>query len=465
MANLALWRRRVKDDLLGNPVVARTLRTSLIEAHCRQAGHQWRDSFWSPSTTMLAFLLQVLDGAKTLRAAVALVLTQLAARGETDLPSCDPSAFCQARQRLPLAVVKGLLRSVSDLLECRVPQDRRLWQHRVKVFDGSTASMRDTPELQTDFPQPAGQKPGCGFPLIYFVAMFCWTTGAVLAVATGNLHTGELALFRQLWDQLQAGDILLADRAYSTYVDLARLLQRGICGVVRMRSRRKSAAGFPEKPLGPDDRLVTWRRPRCWEPSFGLSREEFERLPETMTLRLIRVTQVPPGFRSQSITLATTLLDPVAYPADEVRALYRDRWTAELNFRSLKTHLGMDILHGESPDVVLKELHMHLLAYNLIRLVMWQAAQVHGASLHRLSFTGTLHRLRAALPLLLYLSATGFVSQHTLTLHVLACVAQDRVPNRPDRLEPRRKKRRPKNYSLLQQPRAWYRTHGESGAA
>jgi hypothetical protein len=464
MANLTLWRRRVKDDLFGNPIVARSLRSSLIEAHCRQAGHRWRDSFWSPPTTVLAFLLQVLDGAKTLRAAVALMLTQWAARGETDLPSGDPSAFCQARQRLPLAVVKGLLGSVSDILDRRVPRDRRLWQHRVKVFDGSTASMPDTPDLQTDFPQPAGQKPGCGFPVIYFVALFCWSTGAVLAVASGNLHAGELVLFRQLWDQLQMGDILLADRAYSAYVDLARLLQRDIRCVVRMRSRRKSATGFPEKHLGPDDRLVTWRRPRRWVPSFGISPEEFERLPETMTVRLIRVIQVPSGFRSQSITIATTLLDPMHYPADEIRALYRDRWTAELNFRSLKTHLGMDVLHGESPDVVLKELHMHLLAYNLIRLVMWQAAQAHGGCLHRLSFTGTFHRLRAALPLLLYLSATGSVTQHTLALHVLACVAQDRVPHRPDRLEPRRKKRRPKGYSLLQQPRAWYRTHGESGA-
>lgn len=463
MVNLAIWRRHVKDDLLSNPIVARTLRSTLIEAHCRQAGHRWRNSFWSPSTTLLAFLLQVLDGAKTLRIAVALLLAQRVARGETDLPSCDASAFCQARRRLPLAVLSGLLKSVSDALDRRAPQDRRAWGHRVKVFDGSSASMPDMPALQAQFPQPSGQRPGCGFPVVRFVALFCWTTGAALAVATGSLNVGELTLFRQLWNHLQTGDIYLADRAYSSYVDLARLLQRGVFGVVRLHQRRKSE-GPADKLLGPDDRWVTWRRPERWLRSFGIGQEAFERLPETMTVRLIRVTQVPFGFRSQSITIATTLLDPVQYPADEIRALYRDRWTAELNFRSLKTHLGMNILRGESPDVVLKEITMHLLAYNLIRLLMWEAARLHGVNLHRLSFTGTLHRLRAILPLLMVVSTAGWMTRPTLAEHVLACIAEDQVPHRPDRLEPRRRKRRGKEYSLLRQPRAWYRSHGDPGA-
>jgi len=270
-----------------------------------------------------------------------------------------------------------------------------------------------------------------------------------------------LTMFRTIWHLFSAGDVVLADRAYCAFVDIARLLARGVHTVLRLHQRR--VADFRKgKRLGKDDRLVTWTKGQ-WLASCGISREEFALLPEMLTLRMIRISGAPQGFRSRTIVVVTTLLDPVEVPADEVRALYRDRWMAELNFRSLKIQLGMDILRGKSCDVVTKEIVMHLIAYNLIRLAMWQAAQVHGRDLHRLSFTGTMQRLRHVLPLLMFHSQQG-VSAGRLRRCLFDCIAVDEVPDRPDRLEPRRRKRRPKEYSLLIKPRRWYHSRADTGA-
>ena len=464
MANITHWRRQLNSSLLVHASACDALSANAIERHCREAGHRWRKSFWSPPMTLLAFLLQVLSAEKTLRAAVASLLAQLAARGEADRPSSDASAYCQARRRLPVAAVSSLGRAVADRVQDLVgPEDR--WRgHRLKVVDGSTVSMPDTPALQKEFPQPSAQKRGCGFPIARLVVLFGWATGVVAHVALGNLHTGELTLFRKNRDEwLQPGDVLLADRHYCSYVDITQLQQRGVFCLFRLHQRRKADFRRGQR-LGHDDQLVTWSRPEQWFKSFGISREEFEQLPETLTVRQVRITHVPKGFRSRTILVVTTLLDPVAYPADEIRVLFRDRWTAELNLRSLKTHLGMDILRGESPDVVRKEIAMHLLAYNLIRLLMWQAARRHGRALHRLSFTGTLHRLRRILPLAMLLFSRGAMRPQGLSICLLEWIAEDELPSRPNRCEPRRKKRRPKGYSLLNKPRSWYRTHGDADA-
>ena len=324
--------------------------------------------------------------------------------------------------------------------------------------------MPDTPALQDVFPQPEAQKSGCGFPVARLVVLFCWASGAILQCAIGNLHIAEISLLRQYWHAwLTAGDLLLADRHYCSYGDLVRLNAMGVWAVFRLHARR--LVDFRHgKRLGRDDQLLIWTRPAQWFASFGISRQQFQRLPETLLVRQIRITEVPRGFRSRTIVVVTTLLDPIRYPADEIRALFRDRWTAELNLRSLKIGLGMDLLRGESPDVVRKEIAMHLLVYNLIRLVMWQAAVRHGRNLHRLSFAGTLHRLRAVLPLLMYLGVHQAVARKNLLDQLLVWIASDLLTERPDRTEPRRKKRRPKEYSLLNRPRHWYHVHGDKEA-
>ena len=288
------------------------------------------------------------------------------------------------------------------------------------------------------------------------VVLFGWTTGAILDVVIDTMRPHEVTLFRRRWHHFQPGDVVLADRAYGSYVDMVRLLARGVFCVFRLHQRRKADFRTGQR-LGRDDQLVTWHKPAQWLASMGISKEAFARLPETLTVRLVRITNAPKGFRSRTLVVATTLLDPVETPADEIRALYRDRWTAELNLRSLKTHLGMDVLRSQSPDVVRKEIAMHVIAYNLIRLVMWQAARAHGRDLHRLSFTGTLHRLRMVLPLLIFQS--HLPGKIALRESLLEWIATDIVPDRPDRIEPRRVKRRPKQYSRLVKPRAWYHQH------
>jgi len=457
MVSLSHWRRALNQHLLLEPLVQEVLSHENIEACCRQAGHRWRETFWSPVTTVLTFLLQVLSAEKTLRAAVSSLLAQLNTQGQNVVCSSDPSAYCQARRRLPGQVVESLNGNLAEQMTALVGPEGRWHGHPVKIVDGSCVSMPDTPELQKVFPQPEAQKPGCGFPVARLVALFDWASGAILRLAIGNLLVSELALFRKNRPEwLPPNDVLVADRYYCAYGDLVQLQRQGVFVIFRQHQRRKTDFRKGQR-LGPDDQLVTWRRPGQWIPSCGLTREEFEALPEQLTIRQIRITEVPKGFRSRIIVVVTTLLDPVRYPAEEIRALFRDRWMAELNLRSLKTHLGMDVLHGENPDVVGKEILLHLLAYNLIRLLMWRAARRYAKNLHRLSFTGTLHRLRR----MMSFGVEGRRSRTILYETLLQWIANDEVPYRPNRLEPRRKKRRPKEYSLLNKPRSWYRRHGD----
>jgi hypothetical protein len=333
------------------------------------------------------------------------------------------------------------------------------WRNRrVVIADGSSVSMPDTPELQAAFPQPAGQKKGCGFPMARLLALFCWSTGAMLEVVIGSLHESELALFRTLLDRFGPGDVLLADRHYGSFIDIHRL---------KARRRRGGPAppasieGLPPRPsAGPEDRLVVWQRPPKWIPSCGISQEEFDALPETMELRMVRTTRTPPGFRSKVVVVVTTILDPAEASVDDLLALYRDRWMVELNLRSMKTTLKMEVLRGESVDVVRKEVFMHALLYNLIRVLMWEAARDSGRDVRRLSFAGTLHRLQRFAAVLL--RSTCPADDERLLAVLLAWISGDKVPYRPGRMEPRRVKRRPKNYSRLTKPRAHYRKKGDT---
>jgi hypothetical protein len=477
MAIVPTWKAHVNPQLLQNSVVGDILDRRCVERWARHAGYQWRDSYWSPHVTLITFLLQVLDGAKTLRSAVALWITHQAMlagnkivddrmspagsvsrRGPWGLPSPDPSAYCQARKRLPFEAIQQLLLAVAQKLWRTCDATATWGGRRVWVVDGSSVSMPDTPELQAVFPQPAGQKPGCGFPVAQFVAVFCHATGAIVDLAIDSIRPHELTLLRRLYHRFAPGDVVLGDRAYGAYVDMALLLTRGVHSVFRLHQRRKADFRRGVR-LGQDDVLTVWMRPEQWLPSCGVSRAAFAELPETLPVRLVRITHTLKGFRNRTLVVATTLLDPVETPADEVRALYRNRWTAELNLRSLKTHLGMDVLRSQSVEVVAKEIAMHLVAYNLIRLLISAAARNAGRDPHQLSFAGTLHRLRHALPVLLFARA----DQRTALVDLLtAWIAADTLPHRPNRREPRRVKRRPKQYSLLKKHRHRYQRHGDT---
>ena len=324
-------------------------------------------------------------------------------------------------------------------------------------MDGSTITMPDTPANQAAYPQMKAQKPGCGFPIARILVIFSLSAGTVLEAAIGKYkgkQTGENSLFRRLYDALEEGDIILADRYFSGWSDVALPLGRGIDIVVRKHQGR--ATDFRTgKRLGKDDHLVFWTRPQ--RPKW-MSAEQYATLPEELTLREVRIRVVQRGLRTRSLVVVTTLLDSEQYPPEEIALLYRRRWQAELHLRSLKTVLQMDHLRCKVPERVRNEFYMHMVGYNLIRGVMAAAAFQSGRSPWEISFKGTLQTLGQFLPMLLANTAESWCEA------LLAAVATHIVGDRPDRFEPRRVKRRPKPYKLLQKHRRLYTTQDEQSS-
>lgn len=409
-----------------------------------------RDRLFSTQVTFWAFAAQILSPGTACREMVRRVEAWWQeTMGSEQAPSGSTSAYCQARARLDPVALELICAEIAWNLEKNVLSEERWLQGRsVKIVDGTGISMPDTPENQARWPQSSEQQPGCGFPAMKLVGLFSLGSGALLQTATGNKHVHESTLFRTLWGKLQPGDIVLADRGFSSYAALAGLLQqRGVDSVMRLHQMRKADFRTGRR-LGPEDRLVVWQKPKRTE---AWSEEEFAALPETLTLRMIRLRVATPGFRTQSVVLVTTLLDAEAYPAEQLRELYGRRWQVELHFQQIKTHLAMDVLRCKSPALIEREVRMHQIAYNLVRSLMQRSAHLHRVSLSRLSFKGTLDTLRHWS--VLVAAETTPRAQQTIIDHMLALIAGDPVPERPGRSEPRAKKRRGKNYQLLTKPR------------
>jgi hypothetical protein len=361
-----------------------------------------------------------------------------------------PSAYCQARQRLTLHTLQLIAGQVAWAVERHVLKSERWLEGReVKIIDGTGVSMPDTPENQAIWPQPDGQKPGCGFPVMKVAGLFSLSSGALLEHVTGRAHTHDSTLFRELWPKLKKGDVILADRAFCSYGAMAALQHRGIDTVVRLHQLRKSDLRFGRR-LGIGDRLVVWTKPKTCPEVW--SKDEFARLPEQLPVRLIRTVIAAEGFRTRTVLIATTLTDAVLYPADAIRELYAQRWNIELHFAQIKTTLGLDVLRCQSPSMIEKELQIHLIAYNLVRGLMQKAAHLHHVPLERISFKGSLDTLRHWAQAI-YACQKSPRKQAELIHHMLGRLAGDLVPHRPNRSEPRAKKRRPKTYQLLTEPR------------
>lgn len=427
---------------------------ALIADVSRAVAYRGRRCFWTPMVTVLTFLRQVLAGNCSCRAAVAMTVSHSAAweaSGADDGPgrmSGDPSAYAQARARLPLQWFKTLHRRVADAVDGRDAAMPTWCGRRVYLIDGTTVDMPDTPALQRAVPQPAGQKRGCGFPQARLTAIFNWASGAWLDLAVDHLRIQELPLLRRMLGRFRPGDVLVADRAYHSYADLAVLTQRGVDAVVRLHEAR-----LPNlrriRWLGRDEQIVEWHRPQ--RRPIHLSAAQWAKLPEHRVVRRLRVRVAQCGFRTRRYELLTTLLDATQFPADAVASLYRDRWRAELNLRHIKSTLRMERLHGRSVDIVHKELLMYGVTYNLVRAMMARAAELTGVNPHRLSFAGTVQRTIAMMP---YLNGCGAKTPaRNLTRQLLELIAADVVPHRPDRIEPRAVKRRPKSYLPLVAPR------------
>ena len=411
-----------------------------------ESGPNSRNRSYSMRVTFWAFLSQALCPGSSCRETVRKVQADFHQQGEPTVAE-DTGAYCIARGRLPMPVLQRVDQHVIQHLQQKTPR-ANLWLGRdVKILDGTTLSMPDTPENQAAYPQPSSQKPGCGFPILRLVALFSLANGALLHAAKGTLRIHESRLCRQLWGFLKKGDLILSDRGFCSFAASAGLRQQGVDSVMRLHQRRP--ADFRKgKSLGPHDRLIQWKKP-VQKPK-SMTEEEFNALPGQLILRLVKILITAPGFRTRQIVLVTSLLDPVAFPPEALADLYLRRWKIELSFRELKTTLQLEVLRCLTPKMIEKELLMHRIAYNLIRFLMLQAAVTCQVPLPRISFKGTVDTLRHWSGLIH--RAKG-KKRKALITQLLSILAADQLPHRPNRREPRCIKRRPKPYQYLTRPR------------
>jgi len=406
----------------------------------------FRENIFTPVVTTLAFVAQILDPDGSCRKAVSRVIATVLAAGGAP-PSSNTSAYCQARSRLPERFFFSALRWTADRIDGLVGPER-IWlgRHRVRVVDGSSAQAEDTAANRAAFWLPPGVTLGCGFPVVSFVGMFSLATGALVGLAVGRKREHERHLFRRLWDLFRPGDVALGDRGFCSYADIARLLERGVESVFRIFNREVDFRRG--RRLGKNDHIVTWMKPAA-RPR-GMTRREFAALPETLTVRELRVRVERKGYRTRVIDIVTTLLDAEVYTKEEIAGLYRRRWEAELNFRHIKTTLGMEILRTRTPSMARKEMATYMIAYNLIRALMWEAGTRHHADPLRISLKGTIQHLATMAP---HMANAPACEHRRLYEELLRLLAREIVPDRPDRVEPRVRKRRPKNYPLMTRPR------------
>jgi hypothetical protein len=404
---------------------------------------------YTPLVTLEMFIGQQIDSDRSCRQAVTRLAAWLASQKR---PTCgaETGGYCKARARLCEDHLQRLVQHTGSQLHQRIPTGWQWKGHRVKIADGTTATMPDTQANQEAYPQPVVQKPGLGFPMVRMVVLFCLSTGAALAAALGKYAgkgMGELSLFRSIWDSLQPGEVLLADRLYCSWFEMALLRRRGVHMVLHKHQSRQT--DFRRGTwLGSRDHLVRWRKPD--RPEW-MDEQTYASLPSELEVRELRGTVNEQGFRPTKLILITTLLDEELYRPEELAKLYCQRWQSELDLRSLKETLQMGQLRCKTPAMVRKEIWVHLLAYNLIRGLIAQASVTCERSPCQVSFSGAMQTFRAFQHGLRNAQGTEMSG---LYQSFLEWIAAYRVGDRPGRVEPRAKKRRKKNYPVLTEPRA-----------
>jgi hypothetical protein len=397
----------------------------------------WRDRLYAPLVTLRLFIEQVLHADPACQNVVVRYACERAAQGKAEI-SRNTGPYCQARQRLPLSLLTELCEMTSKRLEDNSPAHWKWRGRSVKMVDGTTVSMPDTKESQAAYPQSGEQKAGLGFPLARLVVVISLGTSAVLDWAMGpckGKQTGEDGLFRQLFGSLAKGDILLADRYYSGYIMVAMLQSLGIDVVTRQHARR--VTDFRRgKRLGKHDHLVRWKRPP--RPAW-LDEEVYAEIPEEMTVREARIGKW---------VIVSTLIDSKQVDKAELNRLYVQRWHIELDLRAIKSTMGMNILRCKSPHMVQKEVGAFLLAYNLIRAAMAQAAVCAKVLPRQLSFSGAKRVLGGFMDM-----CRGGKICSSMFAYLRGAISRLLLPCRPNRVEPRAIKRRPKPQKLLTVPR------------
>lgn len=436
MASISAALERIKHDPLG------VIRRELIEQACHDAGHCWRQRELDPTVTIALFVQQIAHGN-----APCAEVCHLGGKSFT------ASAYCQARGRLPLSVYQSVLADTIAAATPQTHQPEHLWRgHRTFHIDGSTGSMPDTPALRAAYGTPHGQKPGCGFPVCHLLVLFSAATGLLLDLFDSPLNTGDLSQCIEAHAHLDEGDILIGDDSYGSFAHLALLLQANLHGlfpvyharIVDFRLGRrfcpegkKAVAGMPRsrwiKRLGKDDQLVEWFKPK--EQPRWMNQAQFDALPASIVVRELRRTVRRPGGGKVTLTMVTTLTDPKKYPAEALLELRLRRWDVETNIGHLKTTMKMDVLRCKTPEGVRKELAVFAIVYNLVRAVMLEASRRQEVPVSRISFVDALRWIKHAKP--------GDVLPPLIV-----------NPHRPDRVEPRCRKRRPKEYDLMNKPRS-----------
>lgn len=410
-------------------LIARFVPTSVF------AGAGKRDRVFTPWVTFCAFLGQVLQRGASCRDAVRRVQAwHLSAATQVDVDGAT-GGYCQARDRLPLQVLRAAFERLVQHCDRRA-RKVDLWQGRtVKVVDGCGLSMPDTDANRKAFPYAGGQKKGCGFPTGQLLGLFSLATGHLVKFVVSSWKAHEAPLTRQLVGWVHQGEVLLADRAFSNWGLIGLFQRKGVDVVMRLHQARKTGTG-----------RVRWRKPQRkdrWQKAL------WDELPKSLELRVVRFRVEVPGFRTEHIAVVTTLLDETEYPDAAIADLFRRRWQVEINFRDIKTTLGLDVLRTRTPSMIEKEIQLQAIAYNLVRLLMLEAACQHDVPPCRLSFKGTVSTLRA----FAHLFATSAREASLRYEELLLALAADPVPLRPDRSEPRAVKRRPKVYQLMTKPR------------
>jgi hypothetical protein len=413
----------------------------------------WKDRIYTPLITLWVFLSQVLSADHSCRGAVARLIAHRLSIGQSPC-SAETSAYCQARKRLPEQFFATVACLVGRALDAKVDH-KWLWQgRRVYMFDGTTVSMPDTVPNQQAYPQVCNQKPGLGFPIARVGALTSLSCGAILNLGVcqyAGKGQGEVSLLRQLWDILFPGDVLLTDRLMANWLNIFLLGQRGIELVARLNKANRTADFRCGKRLGHHDHIVRWYKPSSIR---SLDWQTYKTLPDYVTIRETLIHVAKPGFRTKAIVVVTTLLDHRQTTPEDLATLYRARWNNELDLRSIKSTMQMQHLRCKTPELVRKEIWTHVLAYNLIRTIIAQAAAIHDIMPRSVSFKGACQTLEAFQPMMETLAAGDRLHRIQLFRQLLAAIATHRVADRPDRFEPRLKKRRQNFYDWLTKPRA-----------
>jgi hypothetical protein len=411
-------------------------------------GKMSRQRIFSKENTFWAFFSQILDADGGCQEVIR-KLQAVAAVESKSLPSSSTSAYCQARKNLDITELQAILATMSKRRVGGISQN--LEGRRVIVADGTGITMPDTSSNQECWPQQSHQKVGCGFPQARICACFDLESGMLISHEIGNKKSSELPLLRKQWEHFTEGDIFLGDKGFCSYYDLSQFADRGVDSVVTLGIRKPIKVTEADQVLGEDDLLVHWNKPKPNKRS-SYSQTELNALPEQLMIRQIRVKVARKGFRVSHFYIATTLLDPIRYPAKVIADLYFKRWDVELSFRHIKTTMGMDVLRCKTPAMILKEITMHMIAYNSIRQLMVEAAGRSGVTQRRISFKGSLQAIRQWEPLLKHTKVKRLNRQQLLD-HLYQLIGGLIVLERPGRREPRALKRRPKNFQLMTMPR------------